>query len=182
MPFIKVSFFSYIVFFIFCMCCDLKTAVSVFISVAVHETGHIVFILLSGDTIREIRIDPFGLTIKRTGSIDSYKMNMIIYLAGPLFNFLLSAVSYLSGHTYISEISLFYGAMNLLPVSGFDGGKVLSLILQKHLPFKYEAVLKAISGSMIFILWTAAVFVMLKSGDFVSLFFVCLYLFFVIFP
>lgn len=181
MPFIRVSVFSYIAFFAFCLCYDIRTAAAVFLSVAFHETGHIIFILMFGDRISEIRVDPFGLTIKRCGKVRSCVHNVLIYLAGPLFSFILSAVCFLYGDTYTAQISLFYGIINLLPVSVFDGGKALTVILQKHLPLRSDTVIKFISGTLIFLLWETAVFIMLKSGDFVSVFFVCMYLFFALF-
>ena len=181
LPFIKVSVFSYIAFFAFCLCYDIRTAAAVFLSVAIHETGHIIFILIFGDRINEIKVDPFGLTIKRYGKVRSCVHNVIIYLAGPLFSFILSAVCFLSGDTYTAQISLFYGIINLLPIRVFDGGKALTAILQKYIPMKSDQIINRISGTLIFLLWEAAVFIMLKSGNFVSSFFVCIYLFLALF-
>ena len=101
---------------------------------AIHEIGHILFaVLIKRGDISLPRATLFGLKID-TGRLLSYKEEAIIAAGGPLVNlgvFLLS-LPFFSLNEYVSlvgMINLFTAVTNLLPMRGYDGGRIIRAVL-----------------------------------------------------
>lgn len=109
---------------------------------ALHETGHLFAFFVCGEPLPAFSGRQFGLLLTPTGGMLSYKKEIIICAAGPLFN-LLACLSLLpairaglavDANFCFFALNLFTALFNLLPLSGFDGGRMLSAALSLSLP------------------------------------------------
>ncbi|MBQ8759541.1 MAG: hypothetical protein IJZ20_07595 [Clostridia bacterium] len=105
-------------------------------SALLHEASHLLFLHRYGAKIRSVTLYPFGVDICADTSRLSYKKELICTLAGCLANAFLAATSCLALYFYPSVHLLFFmlcntflGVFNLIPLSFFDGGKALRLII-----------------------------------------------------
>ena len=106
----------------------------------------------------------------------------MLCLGGPLMNFLsvlvVTAFFDAPRFEYFKECSIALGALNLLPISGFDGGRIFSALLSMILPPRaVEALSKVISFILIFTLWCFSVYLLIKISATLSLFMFSLSLF-----
>ena len=94
-----------------------------------HELGHLSAMRIFGVNIHSIRL--YGAGIKITSDpMDSLSKPAaaVIYLAGVMTNLIVSLL--LQGDSRTLNLAL--AAFNLLPISYFDGGKLLELFFPKH--------------------------------------------------
>jgi len=156
---------------------------ALFLSVSLHELGHLVGARLCKIPIEEMKLGIFGAGITPKNSLYSYKQEIILCLFGPLANFLsAAAVSF-----FVSEnefINLFYlsslalGTINLLPIESFDGGRIfLSLLSLRLSPALSHAIVSVISFVFIFTLWCLSVYFLLRAATSLSLFVFSAFLF-----
>ena len=79
---------------------------------------------------------------------------------------------------YFKMSSFALGALNLLPISGFDGGRIFSAFLSMLFsPRTVQSVSKVISFILIFTLWCFSVYLLIKISASLSLFMFSLSLF-----
>ena len=177
------------------------------LSAALHECGHLAAAYLLGIRIKEIKFEFSGVRICPEDGITSYKKELILAAAGPLVNMLVitvaialfsiwqvtpnEAIALCEGFLFKGEYthagalafvalsSLLQGGINLLPVRTLDGGRMMhcmaSMLLGER---KAENLLDIFSALSAFILWTVALYLMLKisSGLGIYVFSVCLFL------
>lgn len=113
------------------------TYAAIFIaSVTLHEASHIYFLYRYSAKFLCVTIYPFGIDINADTSRLSYKKELICTLAGCLSNALSFIVSCTFMFLFPSPVLLFFMlcnvflcAVNLIPLSFFDGGKALRLII-----------------------------------------------------
>ncbi len=177
------------------------------LSAALHECGHLFAAKALKIGIREIRFDFSGVRICTEERIISYKNEFLLALAGPIVNisavtaaalfFLLKEISLLEAtrccerflldgeYSLIGAVGFFalssflQGAVNLLPVRTFDGGRMAYCIAAHAFGVKNaERMLDVFSAFSAFILWTVALYLMLKisSGLGIYVFSACLFL------
>ena len=82
-----------------------------------------------------LEFDVFGAQI-RTAPLPSYRAEAILAGAGPLFSLLTGFCLLpcrLPFAAAVSSLSFSFALLNLLPVSGFDGGRLLSSLLAARL-------------------------------------------------
>lgn len=145
------------------------------LSVAIHESGHIVLARLRKIELGELKLGIFGAALMPTGMLFSYADEILLCLGGPLFNFLSVAIAMLifaipSSSLFI-HASLALGFLNMLPIIGFDGGRILSVVLEKHFSLGVAiSVMKKISFVLIFSLWVFSLYVIMRAGASVSIF------------
>ena len=101
---------------------------SVALCVAVHECAHLITAKLQRVRVRTLELDIGGAQIKTAGVFPSYRAEWLVAAAGPAASLLLALAlapvptpfAYNTTRTSLS-LALF----NLLPVEGFDGGRML---------------------------------------------------------
>lgn len=111
------------------------------ISAVLHEVGHILFISILYNKPYTIDVKLYEVKINCSISGCSFRDDILITLAGILFNFSLTFILYflhcLIGINWIMELGLCnfcIGVINLLPIENFDGGQLLSILLSRFLP------------------------------------------------
>lgn len=105
-------------------------------AMALHELGHIAVLSALGAGALDLRFVAFGLRITPRGRLLSHGEEAAVALSGPLsnlaaaaFSFFLSRVSDVGSWSSFLAINLLLAALNLLPISGFDGGRALAAAL-----------------------------------------------------
>lgn len=143
----------------------------------IHEAGHIFTAKLLKIELKELSLGLFGAGMTTTTSLLSFNKEILLCFAGPALNLICFIVllpfgfSDLSFGNYFLISSLFLGILNLLPISDFDGGRILSAILCKALPQKNVfAIMNLISFLFIFSLWSLSVYLILRVAFSLSLF------------
>ncbi len=142
---------------------------------AIHETGHILAAHLLKLPMREFKLGLFGASLTPESALFSYTDEIILCLFGPMFNFLSvpAAVCLFKASPFSAFVlsSVLLGTVNLLPISGFDGGRILSAFLSMLLPPR--AVVKIIGAAsfvFLFSLWCISLYLMIRAGASLPLF------------
>ena len=143
---------------------------------AVHELGHLFAGRLLGYKAEAFTVGLSGADIRYCG-VMSYKDDMITALSGPFA----SAVAALTAAPFFPRFAIYsfaYGALNVLPVGVFDGGRALRALLFNRLPYSAaERAFLLVSFTVLFLLYLAGIFILLYTAFNASLFFVCVYAF-----
>ena len=164
-------------------------AICVLAAVILHECGHILAAKCLRINLSECKIDIFGASLSPESNDFSYKDEIILCICGPLSNFFTSliALPFLlsSNHEallYFILASLSLAILNLLPIKGFDGGRICQAILCLITdPNFANTVISVISFICIFILWLISVYLLLITRSNLSLFVFSISLFIKIF-
>lgn len=100
-----------------------------------HEAGHLIAVWLCGGRVASVELNVSGavITLSDRHAL-SYGKEILCVLAGPLVSLAGALIFCLLGDTMseayaVSGLCLLQGAFNLLPASGLDGGRALSLVL-----------------------------------------------------
>lgn len=94
-----------------------------------HEFGHLAVMKLMGIRVSEIKLYGAGISIISDGvDVLPRLKQALVYIAGPLANLVL--VTLFRGS--LRSLNLGLALFNLLPISYFDGGKLLSLVVPKN--------------------------------------------------
>lgn len=161
-----------------------------FLSASLHECGHLIAARALKIGIEEIRFDFSGVRILTEKSINSYRNELLLAAAGPLVNILsvtLSVAFFLSNGITISNAadallsllngeftlagavgffaiaSLLQGGINLLPINTLDGGRFLFCAVALLFGERSAYVsIKVTSFAAAFVLWTVALYLLLK--------------------
>ena len=146
-----------------------------------HECGHLLAAALGNIPIRLMEIDLFGAKIHPARLIPSYKKELLLAGAGPLFSLLLAVflLPY-SGvfATALKSATLSLAIFNLLPIGEFDGGRVLHAGLSLVLPQEIaDRLLAASSYLFLLLLFSLASCMLLKHGQNLALTVLCASLF-----
>ncbi len=117
------------------MLCD-RTGlfIPMLISVFIHESGHLLLMWIFDCVPTEIKLIPGSVQI--CAPVCDSKPSVLISLAGPFANIIIFAIVFVSSimfrdNYYITFalVNLIYGAFNLLPLAGLDGGSALEEVL-----------------------------------------------------
>jgi len=144
------------------------------ISVVIHELGHIVMAKLCGIELSELKLDFLGAALTPQNTTYSYGKEIWLCLGGPLFNFVSALLWYNATNNsnnlfFISSVTL--GILNLLPVHGFDGGRIGEALLCMTLgPRKATKIIRYISFIFLLTLWSISVYFLLRASVSLSLF------------
>ena len=151
---------------IFCIMIVFQPAGVIFPSLGgavLHESGHMLAAILLGIPLRSLDIGTFGASLKVRGSLISYPKEFLLCAAGPAMNFLsaIAAAAFSEWRGYYSEcgeffiaVSLMLGILNLIPAEGFDGGRMLSVVISSLFGPRVSARLLSLTTfSSIVILW-----------------------------
>lgn len=172
---------------------DSTAVIGIYILAALfHELGHLLAAKLLKIGIKEIVFSFSGVRIITDERLTSYKNEFFLALAGPFANFAVffavfacfqalevptaaifeSAESFLKGNLspcgifgFLALSSLIQALMNLLPVKTFDGGRIVYCVIAENISEPAaERVLSVFSAFSAYILWTVALYLMLKIG------------------
>ena len=158
--------------------------VGIFIAATAHELGHLLAARLLGIPLRSMRLDMLGARLDIGGRILTYGEEWALCAAGPIFSLLLAAVPVFwwdrcSFARELSCLSLLLGGLNLLPIRNFDGGRMLASFLSVLFGERVsERVITVCSVLFVLLLWSVAVYFLLRVGDGLSLFCFSMSLFF----
>lgn len=140
-----------------------------------HEAGHLLAARALHIPLGDIRLDFFGARIEITGRMLSYGEEWILCAAGPISSLLFAAFGALFWHfseyfQIFSCASLVLGVLNLLPIRTFDGGRMLECALTCAAGERTAgAMMRICSFLFLFLLWSTAVYLLLRAGDGLSL-------------
>ena len=187
---IKSNFFTVILLLILFLTDDSDIFI-LLISAFLHELGHIAVSRMLKIDLSEMRIGLFGAGLSCDTSSLSYTHEIFLCLGGPITNFLTAPLGLLLiqkataiaplGETFVYA-SLFLGTINLLPIKGFDGGRIFYASFSKLISDKIAAtLLSAASFAFIFMMWSFSLFFLLKYSFSLSMFIFSLSLFVKIF-
>ena len=128
--------------------------------VLTHEAGHLLAARLAGVPLRRAKGGFFGVRMTFDFSRAGYGREAAVHLAGPLAGIGAAFAAAGTAHVF-SGMSLALSAVNLLPVSGFDGGGALLCLLRAALPPENaagaEGIARAVSRLTRAALWLVAV-------------------------
>lgn len=148
----------------------------------IHECGHLAAAKMLGIKLRSLDIGPLGATIRTRSLLISYGREWLLCAAGPGANFLSCIAAYLifrntdsfrSNGTAFSfcAVSLLLGILNLLPIEGFDGGRMLFAVIGSTAGPRAAAIaLSVCSVLSVVSLWMLSVYLLLRWGSSLSLF------------
>jgi len=158
--------------------------------IAVHEAGHILPVICGGGRINALHVMPFGVSISAGGRLTSYGQDMFAAFGGPLANIaaslvLLAVMRLITFNKYLlfaAVASAAYAAVNLFPVRGLDGGRMLELFLQSKLGEPRASIVFGIaSAAALALLGLCSLLVLMATGYNFSLALMCGYLFYIIY-
>ncbi len=157
-----------------------------FLSLIIHEAGHLTAMSILGFSPKRIKLSPFEISISDNSRYcRRFFDNFLIILCGPLFNFICFTLLYLlyllcyDALFPFAAVNLSVGLFNILPVMSLDGGQLLYLILSRRLSEESaEKVVNIITFVFIFPLAALGFLLLFKSRYNFSLLFVCVYLIF----
>ena len=145
------------------------------LAAAIHELGHLIAARILGIALRSLDIGPLGATIRVCDGLISYKKEWLLCFSGPLFNLFSAAVAAVLLHGEFSRlfcpISVILAMLNLLPLQGFDGGRMLAVTVS-HVagPQISERVVSGMSFITVVALWLFSVYMLIRFGASLSLF------------
>lgn len=139
----------------------------------IHESGHILCLLLMGEHPKFIKLSFYGIKLERSLLPGSGKLNeLAVYASGPAANIILSAVFFIAsnaaqGMYKAAVISLGVGIFNLIPCRPLDGGNILFAALVKAMQEENaEKICNAISALMLLPMAFLGVYLCIKNGNF----------------
>ncbi|MBO5939502.1 MAG: M50 family metallopeptidase [Clostridia bacterium] len=174
---IKVGFFAILLFFSLLMTHSLFSLASLLAAV-LHELGHLLAASVCRIRMKEFSVGLFGTGLTPSGGLYSYFDEIILCLGGPLSNLFFGSLSLLllrhDSSAFLSAFifsSFAYAVLNLLPIKGFDGGRICRALLLLFLPLPItERILSLLSFVCIFSLWTLSIYLLLRTASSLSLF------------
>lgn len=133
---------------------DGKAGLWFLLSLAVHETGHLVAMKCSAVPVCGVRLMASGAVI--SGGFSGYRQEIACAAAGPLASFLLSFLLF-RPLPELAIVSGLLGAVNLLPVYPLDGGRILRGVLLLHLEQSVaERILRLVTAAVCCLLMVGA--------------------------
>ena len=176
---IKISFFSILMFASLIFTKSYYALIPLSVAI-LHELGHILCAKLRRVTLKCMDIGIFGARITLDRRIYSYADEMIVCIGGPAANIVLGDIVLIVSKAFninsdtidfflLSSFSL--GAINLLPIKSFDGGRMLfALLAQNRSLNTAERILSLSSFLSLFVLWSISLYLLLRTSSSLSLF------------
>lgn len=147
-----------------------KVLLSAGLSAAVfHECGHLLAARALGVKIKLMEIDLLGAKLYPKGLLPSYRAELLLAAAGPLFSLLLGILLLPHGGTFavaVRDATYSFALFNLLPIRDFDGGRILlSLLAQRTTLKAAERALCITSYLSLLLLFLLSSCVLLRYGQ-----------------
>ncbi len=159
------------------------TVMSALAAVIIHESGHLTAGRLCGAGVRNITVCGLGASIEFDRAFCVYD-EITVLGAGMIFNLISASVGTLLGEGFkvFVAFSLGYAMLNMLPIASLDGGGVFSAVTSLKLSYRaHAAVCGTVSFVFLFILWQIGIFILFKTEANITLFLMCMCLFFELF-
>lgn len=166
----------------------LKKFIITFVSILLHELGHIVLGVLLGKKVNAVKLLPVGLNVSLGESTYTRWESIIIYISGPFVNILLFILSSILNTYYLFSsddmrffilVNIYLAVFNMIPVLPLDGGKifrdVMALRIGLLLANNYAVKASLILSTLLIVLGAVQLFNNLHNF---SLFIIGLYVFF----
>ena len=150
----------------------------------VHETGHLLAMWAADCHPRAVRLIPASVQIIRGFSPKKHGETAIA-ICGPAANVVLAGVLLVNYLLFKNEVSLTFCALNfilatfnLLPVSGLDGGTLLTIFLTRFVNvYKAESIVRIVTAVFAFFAFLMGVYLWVSETVNISIFIVAIYLF-----
>lgn len=180
---IKVSFFFFVTACVALVLDATDTAALAICAAVIHESGHLVCMLLYGERPSEIFLAPFGMSITRF-SCGSCGREAVIALAGPAANLfaaaVLGAVMLVCKNASLLKavaVNIALAAFNLLPIEPLDCGRAVRyLLISKFNTLRAERAAFVIGVVFLVPLSAMGFFVLIRSRYNVTLLIASVYL------
>ncbi|MBQ8740433.1 MAG: site-2 protease family protein [Clostridia bacterium] len=152
-------------------------------AVFIHETGHLLAMWAADCQPRAIRLIPTSVQIVR-GFSPKRCGEVAITVCGPAANLVIFGVLTANFYIFKSEQSLMFALLNLviavfnlLPVSGLDGGTLLTLAIAHFTDiYRAERIVRIITAVFAFIAFLLGVYLWVSGTVNISVFIVAVYL------
>lgn len=152
-------------------------------AVFIHESGHLLAMWAADCQPKAVRLIPTSVQIIRGFSTKKYGEAAIAF-CGPAANLVLFGVLYANYNIFGSEISLNFAILNLviavfnlLPVSGLDGGTILTLFIARFTNvYKAESIVRIITVVFAVVAFLLGVYLASIGTVNISVFIVAIYL------
>ena len=103
-----------------------------------HESGHVAVYLALFHRRPRLKVSPTGICLSMRGVLLPSQKALLLAAAGPLMNLLCCASAIfwmeLAGYSYrgywFASVNLLLGTVNLLPLPGLDGQRIVEALLQ----------------------------------------------------
>ena len=154
---------------------DVGGMAAVAVAAMLHEMGHGLAAWGWSVPIRSMKLDLFGARLE-LGGLTGYTAELSVAAGGPLASLVCFALlrpwGAESGWTgMLGTASLGLGLLNLLPVRGLDGGRMLSCALALTAGERAaDVTLRVTTGLALGCLWLLSVYALLRAGETLSLF------------
>ncbi len=105
---------------------------AVLLAVTAHECGHLLASRLLGVRLRALELDLPGARLIPAGLLPSYRAEALLAAAGPAASLLLAAFTLPHATPFavtLSAVTLSLFLFNLLPITEFDGGRLLFCLI-----------------------------------------------------
>lgn len=105
-----------------------------------HESGHLAAMFLTGQTVKKLVFYGAGIKIVRpmNDMLCKFPQEIIALSSGCAVNFIVYAATNLFGvGGDFGAVNLAVGLFNALPISFLDGGKIITAVFYRFLPYRY---------------------------------------------
>ena len=185
---IKITCFAVMLFLSFIISYS-GFAFCVLLAVLIHELGHIFTARYLNISLSECKIDIFGASLCPAAYNFSYKDEILLCISGPMSNLLTLLPFIPFALVFKHDLSICFATaslalalLNLLPISGFDGGRIFyALVCILSDPDTANTVISVVSFFCILVLWLISVYLLLIARSNLSLFVFSISLFIKIF-
>lgn len=116
-----------------------------YLIIFIHEFGHIITSIAFNYNIKKINIYPFGgYTVFDDDINKSFIEEFLVFISGILFQIIFFIIIKLlvDNNLYIYKLFSSYNytilMFNIIPIIPLDGSKIINIILNKIMPFKYS--------------------------------------------
>lgn len=152
-------------------------------AVFIHESGHLLAMWAADCQPKSIKLIPASVQIIRAFSSKKHGEAAIAF-CGPAANIVMFGVLYANSAIFKNNQSLIFAILNLviatfnlLPVTGLDGGTLLTIFLAKFTNiYKAESIVRIITVAFAFVAFVFGVYLWASETVNISVFIVSVYL------